>query len=264
VNSVLNLRFPWNAGKLSSGLHLVAYRIMLSFIEKVSNVCIYIYIYMVTTGAENRQYSRRDPSCWPRDTFYYQKLALISSTGGGRSAGVCSWTQATEFLGLFLVKNWVIYFLPLVPMSYGGSTGKFIWRIYREWRREQERLNRTEKMKSRIKFGHGSVFPSRTLWYNEKFNTRSHGPCNKLPTTTNLSPRKHFGVVWQLTVSFENLYAFSVPSNNYLFSAHLKGGACNRPAHYRRIQTRRRVGDGFQRREGCAVEMLPGFLNFAV
>jgi hypothetical protein len=36
VNSVLNLRVPRNAGKLSSGLNLVASRVVLSSIELVS------------------------------------------------------------------------------------------------------------------------------------------------------------------------------------------------------------------------------------
>jgi hypothetical protein len=28
------------------------------------------------SGLENRVYGRGDPLCWPRDTFYPQKLAL--------------------------------------------------------------------------------------------------------------------------------------------------------------------------------------------
>jgi hypothetical protein len=34
---------------------------------------------------ENREYGSRVPSRWPRDTLYPQKLALTSSTSGGRS-----------------------------------------------------------------------------------------------------------------------------------------------------------------------------------
>jgi hypothetical protein len=49
-------------------------------------------------GLDNREYGRRDPPHWPRDTLYQQKLALTSSTSGGRSASiVCSRTKATEF-----------------------------------------------------------------------------------------------------------------------------------------------------------------------
>ena len=41
---------------------------------------------------------RGDPLRWPRDTFYPQKLALTSPTGGGRSVGIVrSRTKATEF-----------------------------------------------------------------------------------------------------------------------------------------------------------------------
>jgi hypothetical protein len=51
---------------------------------------------------ENRDYGRRDPSRWPRSTFYPQKLALTSPTSGGRSVGMIrSRTQATEFVLFF-------------------------------------------------------------------------------------------------------------------------------------------------------------------
>jgi hypothetical protein len=51
------------------------------------------------SGLENREYGRRDPSRWPHGiTLYPQKLALTSSTSGGRSVGiVSSRTQTTEF-----------------------------------------------------------------------------------------------------------------------------------------------------------------------
>jgi hypothetical protein len=51
----------------------------------------------VGTCLEIREYGRRDPSRWPRGTFYPQKLALTSSTSGGCSVGIVrSRTQATE------------------------------------------------------------------------------------------------------------------------------------------------------------------------
>jgi hypothetical protein len=50
------------------------------------------------SGLEKREYCRRDPLCWPRNTLYPQKLALTSSTSGSRSVGrVRLWTKATEF-----------------------------------------------------------------------------------------------------------------------------------------------------------------------
>jgi hypothetical protein len=50
------------------------------------------------SGLESPEYGRKDPSRWPRGTFYTKNLALTSLTSGGRSIGiVCSWTQATEF-----------------------------------------------------------------------------------------------------------------------------------------------------------------------
>jgi hypothetical protein len=49
-------------------------------------------------GLEIREYDRGDPSRWPRDTFYPQKLALTLPTSGGRSVGIVrSRTKATEF-----------------------------------------------------------------------------------------------------------------------------------------------------------------------
>jgi hypothetical protein len=57
-------------------------------------------------GLGNREYGRRDPSLWLRDTLYSQKLALTSPTSSGGSVGtVRSRTQATEFLYyIFAVK----------------------------------------------------------------------------------------------------------------------------------------------------------------
>jgi hypothetical protein len=50
------------------------------------------------SGLENREYGRRDPSRWPRDTLYLQKLALTSPTSGCRSVGIVhSQTEAMEF-----------------------------------------------------------------------------------------------------------------------------------------------------------------------
>jgi hypothetical protein len=47
---------------------------------------------------ENREYGRRDPSRWPRDTLYPQKLAITSPTSSGRSVGIVrSRTQTMEF-----------------------------------------------------------------------------------------------------------------------------------------------------------------------
>jgi hypothetical protein len=50
---------------------------------------------------ENRDYGRKDPLCWPRSTFYPQKLALASPKSVGRSVGlVLSPTKATDFIVL--------------------------------------------------------------------------------------------------------------------------------------------------------------------
>jgi hypothetical protein len=72
------------------------------------------------SGLENLKYTNRDPSRWPRDTHYPQKLALTSPTCGGRSVGVVrSRTQATKFMlnvstveikrhGIKQVSNWIV------------------------------------------------------------------------------------------------------------------------------------------------------------
>jgi hypothetical protein len=40
------------------------------------------------SGLESREYSRRDPSRWPRDTIYPNKFLLTSTTTGGRSVRI--------------------------------------------------------------------------------------------------------------------------------------------------------------------------------
>jgi hypothetical protein len=53
------------------------------------------------SGLENREYGRGDPSRWPRNTLYPQKLALTLPTNGGRSVGIVRLrTKATEFFSL--------------------------------------------------------------------------------------------------------------------------------------------------------------------
>jgi hypothetical protein len=56
-----------------------------------------------SSDLENREYSHVDPLRWPRDTLYPQKLALTSSTSGGRPVCIVRLlTMATEFV-LFVV-----------------------------------------------------------------------------------------------------------------------------------------------------------------
>jgi hypothetical protein len=57
-------------------------------------------------GLENREYDRREPSRWPHDTLYPQKLELTSPTNGGRSVSIVrSRTQATEFHFVSIFQN---------------------------------------------------------------------------------------------------------------------------------------------------------------
>jgi hypothetical protein len=49
------------------------------------------------SGLRNREYDRRNPPRWPRDTLYSQMLVLASPTNCGRSVGIVrSRTKATE------------------------------------------------------------------------------------------------------------------------------------------------------------------------
>jgi hypothetical protein len=58
----------------------------------------------IGSGLETWEYSRRDPSCWPRVTSYPQKLALTSLTSCGRSVHIVrSRTQAMKFRLFFRV-----------------------------------------------------------------------------------------------------------------------------------------------------------------
>jgi hypothetical protein len=60
------------------------------------------------SSLESREYDRRNPSRWPRDTFYPQKFALTSPTSGGRSVGIVrSRTQVTHFL-FYLNSQWMV------------------------------------------------------------------------------------------------------------------------------------------------------------
>jgi hypothetical protein len=62
------------------------------------------------SSLEIREYGHRDTSRWPRGTLYLKKLALTSSTSGGRLVGIVrSWTQATEFSLIFSFKSFCVY-----------------------------------------------------------------------------------------------------------------------------------------------------------
>jgi hypothetical protein len=80
------------------------------------------------SGLENREYGRKDPLCWPCNTVYPQKLALTSTTSGGRSVGIVhSRIQATEFFYstpikvyqiLVVIRNTVKYVIRVLSCYY--------------------------------------------------------------------------------------------------------------------------------------------------
>jgi hypothetical protein len=52
------------------------------------------------SGLENREYGRKNPLCWPRNTLYPKKIG--TNVACGRSVAIVRWrTQAKEFV-LFL------------------------------------------------------------------------------------------------------------------------------------------------------------------
>jgi hypothetical protein len=56
------------------------------------------------SGLENWEYVLGDPSRWPRDTLYPQKLELTSPISGGHSVGIIlSRNKVTELLLLLLL-----------------------------------------------------------------------------------------------------------------------------------------------------------------
>jgi hypothetical protein len=67
-----------------SGIHSASWVQLRSYLKKKKKSC---------SGPENRDYGRMDPSCWPRGTFYQQKLSLTSPTRGGRSVGIVRWLE---------------------------------------------------------------------------------------------------------------------------------------------------------------------------
>jgi hypothetical protein len=69
------------------------------------------------SGLENRDYSRRDSSRWPRGTLYPQKLALTSLTSCGHSVEFARGLRPREFS--FIIKsvlNWSSAFLDTVSV----------------------------------------------------------------------------------------------------------------------------------------------------
>jgi hypothetical protein len=81
------------------------------------------------SGLEIREYGSRDPSRWPRGTFYPPNLALNSPSSGGSSVGIVpSRTQATEFSFSFtnhLIKRACF---PSVPQYQDNSADRmYTW-----------------------------------------------------------------------------------------------------------------------------------------
>jgi hypothetical protein len=57
-----------------------------------------------SSGLDNREYIRTDPSLWQRDIFDQQTLALTSLTSGSRSVGIiCLRTEATELSLTYII-----------------------------------------------------------------------------------------------------------------------------------------------------------------
>jgi hypothetical protein len=92
---------------------------------------------------QNREYGRRDPSCWQRGTLYSQKLAPTSSTSDGRLVGIIrSRTQATELeqsnpvippgIGSVRLTLFVVIFVGKITSPYGRRRCT-LWAECRVW-----------------------------------------------------------------------------------------------------------------------------------
>jgi hypothetical protein len=57
----------------------------------------------IGSGLENREYGRRDPLCWPRNTLYPQEFALTLPTSGSRYVGIVR--LRTKGHGVFVCKS---------------------------------------------------------------------------------------------------------------------------------------------------------------
>jgi hypothetical protein len=74
-------------------------------------------------GLENREYSCRDPSRWPRGTLCPQKLARTSPTSGGCLVGIVrSRTKITEFS--FRVFSGLVYWSVHVKLCLRSARDK--------------------------------------------------------------------------------------------------------------------------------------------
>jgi hypothetical protein len=83
------------------------------------------------SGLENREYGRRDPLRWPRDTLYPWNLPLASPTSGGHSIGmVHSRTKAKELVWTYSMPTRCLpcrsceegrYFPPWHPQQQPGE-----------------------------------------------------------------------------------------------------------------------------------------------
>jgi hypothetical protein len=70
-------------------------------------------------GLENREYGHMDPLCWPRDALYPQKLALASSTSGGRSDGIVLWrTKGHGVFAAAYTDDWELIRLRTIAGNY--------------------------------------------------------------------------------------------------------------------------------------------------
>jgi hypothetical protein len=81
---------------------------------------------------QNREYGRRDPSRWPRDNLYPQKLAIISPTSGGRSVSIVRSRTQTWIFFMFgcpiqLHRNKPFIVFSHTPLCFPDS---FCYRIY--------------------------------------------------------------------------------------------------------------------------------------
>jgi hypothetical protein len=75
------------------------------------------------SSLQNREYSSRDPLCWPCNTLYQQRLALTSPTRGGRSAGIVrSWPRGQgDFFFVYVMRWWKLWWQTIITLIHVAS-----------------------------------------------------------------------------------------------------------------------------------------------
>jgi hypothetical protein len=95
-----------------------------------------------SSGLGNREYGRRDPSCWSRDTLYPQKVDTKFANKRWSLVGIVhSWTKAMEFIYFPSFSRRSISSNPFVsPLYSSSSTPYFLLLLVRRSNASSNRM----------------------------------------------------------------------------------------------------------------------------